>query len=176
MSFYDHFNDDEISILRARAKRIANAQHQAEESEVLSTLNITIGGEIYALSMDLLDAVYSAPTVVPVPCTPSFIAGISNIRGQIIPVLDLAFLLGVATDNKNQALIVISNREMTVALFIEAIGEAGSIMSNRIQAVPVSKRSAYTNYLKGVTPEGIAVLDIEALLNDPALIVNDLSL
>ena len=93
MSIFEHFSEEEREILRIRAERAANAVRESAQEAVFSALEVTIQSQSYALPIEVLTTVYENVAVVPVPCVPSFVAGIANIRGRILPVFDLAVLL-----------------------------------------------------------------------------------
>src|SRR5215216_5720695 len=102
MSIHEHFTERELKILQARAERAASAaQRDDVEKTEIRALQCTLGSESYALPVEFVRAVYENVTVVPVPCTPRFVAGIANIRGRIMPVLDLATLLNVPPSKGN---------------------------------------------------------------------------
>src|SRR5882724_2626146 len=94
MSIYEHFSQQELEILWARAERAAYAAQKSDAETLITALQITPGGESYALPVELLHGVYEGIEVMAVPCTPPFIAGVANVRGRILPVLDLATVLG----------------------------------------------------------------------------------
>jgi len=177
MSFLDLFSEDEQILLRRRADRAALSSH--DEGEVIAsidTLVVVLGDESYGLPLRALTAAYQVTTpVVPVPCTPPFVAGITNIRGRVVPVIDLAVLLGVSGTATSDltAIIVVANETMTVAFRVSAIGDA--ILVKVGELVPVSGLFdlAKTEYLQGALPDGTIVLDMGAILNDPALIVDE---
>jgi purine-binding chemotaxis protein CheW len=169
MSFYDHFSEYEIAVLRARAERIANTQ-QSKEDDAFSALVIRVAGESYALPMDALTAVYEGYTIVPLPCVPPFVAGMVNVRGQILPVIDLAVLLGVPSETAKRALLIVSNAEFSLGLCIETVGDVVTVLVSTLQSVPTALNQVY---LRAVLPDGTALLDLDAILNDPALIVDE---
>ena len=169
MSFYDHFSENEIAILRARAERIASTQQQTNEGDIFSALAVKVSGETYALPMDALTAVYEGYTIVPLPCVPSFVAGIVNVRGQVLPVVDLAILLGVPGEAVKRSLLIISNDEFSLGLSVEAVGDVITILTSTLQPVPTALNHVY---LRAVLPNGTSLLDLEAILNDPSLIVD----
>lgn len=173
MSLYDHFSEQEIALLRARAERIAGQQKQNQEGSVISVLVIRTGGETYGLPMDALTAVYEGHSVVPLPTVPAFVAGIANVRGRILPVLDLAALMGVTSDTRKQALVVVTNSETSVAFCAESVGEAAAVNIHTLQPVPGALNPARSAYLRGILPGGLALLNVDAILNDPALIVDE---
>ena len=170
MSFYDHFSDEDMAILRARTERIANAQNEIQQSDTTSALVIRAGGGTYGLPMDMLTAVYMNHKIIPMPCVPSFVAGIANIRGEIMPVFDLAVLLKVPGNDTKKALIVATSNENSVAFCVEAVGEARTIQLSALQNVPPMLNEAY---LQGISDDGMAMLNVEAIINDPALIIDE---
>lgn len=170
MSFYDHFSEAEITVLQARAERIASTQQQTKAGDIFSALVITAGGETYALPMEALTAVYEGYTIVPLPCVPPFVAGIVNVRGQILPVIDLAMLLGVPSETVRRSLLIVSNSEFSLGLCVEAVGEVVTVLISTLQPVPAVLNQVY---LRNVLPNGIALLDLDAILNDPSLIVDE---
>jgi purine-binding chemotaxis protein CheW len=177
MSFYDRFAEDEQALLRRRAERAAlSSLDTPEVLASIDTLVVMLGDEPYGLPLRALTAAYQATTpVVPVPCTPPFVAGIANIRGHVVPVIDLAALLGISdtTPPDFVGIVVATNDVMTVAFRVSAIGDA--ILVKVGELVPVSGLFdlAKREYLQGVLPDGTIVLNMDAILNDPALIVNE---
>ncbi len=170
MSLYDHFSEDELAILRLRAERIANAQSETHQGDMTSALLIQTSGGIYGLPMEKLTAVYMNHKIIPVPCAPPFVAGIANIRGEIMPVFDLAVLLKVAGGDTKRALIVASSADNSIAFCVEAVGETRAVQLSELQAVPSLLNEAY---LQGISVDGMAMLNVEAIINDPALVVDD---
>lgn len=82
--------------LRERARLLAleageeAASQDHDETEVLLC---RLGDEQYALDLALLRAVQPARGLTPIPCTPAYVAGMLNVRGTVVTVLDLARLL-----------------------------------------------------------------------------------
>jgi purine-binding chemotaxis protein CheW len=170
MSFYEHFSKEEVATLRARAERIANTQAEVKQGDTVSVLVIQAGGETYSLPMESLTAVYTDHTIIPVPCVSPFVAGIANIRGEIMPVFDLAVLLKVPSGETKRALIVASSNNNSVAFCVGEVGEAETVQLSALQTVPPMLNETYIN---GISADGIGILNVEAIINDPALIVDE---
>ena len=180
MSFYDHFNENERAVLRKRAERTAEkTSEEAETSARIEVLVITLGDETYGLPLQALTAAYQVNVnlttpAVPVPCTPPYIAGIANIRGHVVPVIDLAALLGLpASAAGSTGIVVVASEEVTMAFRVDRIGDA--ILARLDELIPVSELFdvAQTAYLQGTLPDGTIVLNIEAILSDSSLIVDE---
>lgn len=176
MSIREHFSERELEILRIRAERAANAAQNNVAEKELTALQITLGGEAYALPVERLRAVYEDVTVVPVPHTPLFVAGIANIRGRITPVLDLVSLLNVGrtTNPVSDALVVVSKDDLSLALRVENVGEVITFPETNIGPLPMGNELLEkARYLLGIMTDGPVLLSIDAILTDPALIVED---
>ena len=177
MSFYDLFGENEQKLLRARAERAALTNDTSEVLSSIDTLVVTLGEERYGLPLRALTAVYQTTTpVIPVPCTPPFIAGIANIRGHVVPVIDLAVLLGVTVTAASPlaGIVVVANDEMTIAFRVSAIDDA--ILLRVGELVPVSELFdlAKKTYVQGALADGTILLNLDAILSDPALIVEEI--
>ena len=175
MSIHEHFTEQELNILKARADRAARIDQRddAKKTEVRA-LQCTMGNESYALPVEFVRVVYENMTVVPVPCTPQFVAGIANMRGRIMPVLDLATLLNVPSGKGNllSTLIVISTGEFSLALQVERVDEMLIFPASSVDPLPIRGTTLeHADYLQGILPDGSVLLNLTTILEDPALIV-----
>jgi purine-binding chemotaxis protein CheW len=178
MSIYDRFSEQELAVLQARAERVASAGRGVVVDNVLSTLVVKIRDETYALPLKTINYILDGNTrVIPVPCVPPFVAGIANVRGHIVPVLDLATLLGVPGEAQSGdgALVVAANDEMTVAFRVEAIGDVLYLLTDKLTPLPPTLDIEKTAYLQGTLPDGTGLLDVDAILDDPGLVVAEAS-
>ena len=175
MSIHSRFSDKELEILQARAQRIAGATQGDQEDDIVTALVVKARSETYALPLETITAVYDEIPVIPVPCVPPFVAGIANIRGHIIPVIDLAVLLDVPGEQTTDttALVVTANDEMSIAFCVEAIGEVMPLLKESLSPLPETLAVTKTTYLQGTLADGTVLLDLDAILHDPALIVNE---
>jgi purine-binding chemotaxis protein CheW len=175
MSIYDRFSQREREILKARAERVASEMRGQQQSDAQTALLISVQGETYALPIESITVVHEGIVVEPMPCVPAFVSGIANVRGHILPVINLATLLGINTPpiDGPTSLIVVGNDDMSVALYVEQIGEVAALPLDRIAPIPASFSIDRTHHLQGVLPDGTILLDVEAILNDPGLIVDE---
>lgn len=173
MNFNELFSEHEIQVLQERARRVASAANDRGEHNALSVLLLRLNGERYAMPIDKLTAVYEGIAVVPVPCTPPFVSGIANVRGYMISILDLAHLLDVPDDDveDQNVLIVVSNETMRLGYRVDQIGEVRNFAKDELASVPANFDNGA--YVKHILPDGTALLDIDALLDDPRIIVDE---
>jgi len=177
MSIYDTFSDAERAILQARSERAARQLISSKDDDhsTLTALIVHIGRETYALPIDMVLTVYQEMLIVPVPCTPSFLAGITNIRGHISSVVSLGTLLGAPEPLPldNAALVMVANQDTSLAFQVDDIGAVQPFSLNEIIPLPTNLDVVHSNYVQGMLPDGATLLDVNAILTDPTLIVND---
>jgi purine-binding chemotaxis protein CheW len=170
MSIYDQFTEQERTLLHDRARRFASAQAEVSPGDTATVLLVTLREETYALPIDTIVNIKDGIPVVPVPCAQPFVAGIANIRGHIIPVLDLATLLGVP-GKQSQADILVQavHEDMNVAFLVERVGETVSLSLAEMAPIPEIMDVDRVDYLQGTFADGTILLDMAAILADPSL-------
>jgi purine-binding chemotaxis protein CheW len=174
MSIYDQFTEQECALLHNRAARAVSAQAEALSSDTATVLLITLREETYALPIDTIVNIKDGIPVVPVPCAQPFVAGIANFRGHIIPVLDLATLLGVP-GKQHQADILVQAiyEDVNVAFLVESVGETVSLPLAEMDPIPSVMGIDRVDYLQGTFADGTILLDMIAILTDPSLEPNN---
>jgi purine-binding chemotaxis protein CheW len=83
-------------ILETRARALAKPPPKTDETERLELLTFGLAGESYGVETRVVREVCQLKDLAAVPCTPSFVAGVMNLRGQILAVLDGERLLSDA--------------------------------------------------------------------------------
>jgi purine-binding chemotaxis protein CheW len=167
MRFHEHFTQEELDILRSRAERLALTNTEVSRIEY-PALRVTIGHESYALPMVTLASVYQGVSVIPVPCTPAHILGVANVRGRIIPILRLAYLLNVTSVETETYIIVVSHKDTLVGMSVTRVSDILNYADTDVIALTETHR-----WIKGMLNDGTPLLDLDVLLGDPSLIVQD---
>ena len=166
---------DKRLILKARARALA--QEPAAESAAREFLEITefqLAAETYALASYFVREVQPLKDYTPLPGVPPFVLGIINVRGQILSVVDLKkfFDLPCKSLSELDKVIVIRNERMEFGVLADAIIGTRSIPLDAIQAAPPTVTGIGAEYLKGVTKEGVIVLDAEKILSDEKIVIS----
>jgi purine-binding chemotaxis protein CheW len=164
------------TILKNRAIAMAQEPEQKKvASAVIGGITFTLAAETYGIESAFVREVYQLKDFTPLPGAPSFIFGIVNIRGQILPVVDLKKFFnlpekGLGEMNK---VIILSNGQMEFGIMSDIVNGTQAIELEDILAVPLTVSGIGEKYLKGVTKDHIMVLDAESILNDEKIIVNE---
>lgn len=168
---------DEVKrILRERAQALAKPLEEAPTpAEGLELLVFSLAGERYGIETAHVLEVLPLRDLIPVPRTPSFVLGVVNHRGRILPVLDLRRLFDLAGQEvaERSRVVAVEAGGMTFGVFAEAVIGTVAVGADEVAPPPVILTRDRQAFLRGVTGEIVAVLDLEALARDPRITVND---
>jgi purine-binding chemotaxis protein CheW len=122
-----------------------------------------------------VDEVHPLKDLTPLPCTPSFVVGIVNVRGRIVPVLDLKRFLDLPEKGLNDLhrIILVRGEGFEVGILADVVVGVRSIPRESLQSSLPTLAGVRSEFLKGVTAERMVVLDIARILADPRIIVHD---
>ena len=173
-------DEQKRKILADRAKMLAQPISEADEQpgDTLRVIAFHIGDETYAFPAASVFSVNKSIPVTPVPCVPNFVAGITNLRGHIRSVVNLADFLGlnVQIDGESQAddyIVVAQHDDIEVAFRVSGLDEVTDIPIDDIKARPLNPNSRANKYIAGIVPGGLILLDLAAIFTDERFIVND---
>jgi purine-binding chemotaxis protein CheW len=168
MSLYEKFRLGHWKLLEERAQRVEKAIDQQDIRVRLDVLVLHISGERYALPIEKILSVQERVTIKPLAGTPPHIAGMANVRGHVITVLNLAAILGISRpEHKNLSLVLIDEAGAQLAFAVEDIRDVQEIFLEDLVNVPHE-----SPYLKGILLDGTVLLNLEAIVNNPDLMVN----
>jgi purine-binding chemotaxis protein CheW len=144
----------------------------AEETDVDTTSDdsilVRVGGSRYAIGLAHVAEVGKVPLLTRVPGVPSWLAGVANWRGRILPVLDLRSLLGaeVVELGSPARLVVLLTDGASVGVLTDAVEGTASV-GMAVAPVPAVLPGAGPELVRGQVPRDdgpVAVLDVDAVL------------
>lgn len=116
--------DPEVErILRERAASLAESVTEEAEADKLQLVLFSLKDEWYAVEVDSIREIKRECAITPVPGTPDYVAGVINLRGEILSVTDLATLLGSAESPDEPALVICQLTDVTTALLVDAVAD-----------------------------------------------------
>jgi purine-binding chemotaxis protein CheW len=163
-------------ILRDRAQVLARPPKQAAAADTLfELLEFRLAQERYAVETRYVREVYPLKDLTPLPCTPPFVLGVVNVRGHILPVLDLKKFFDLPETGLTDlhCIILVHEHDIEFGLLADVIVGVRSIPVESLQPSLPTLTDIRSAYLKGVTDECLVVLDLARLLADPKIIVHD---
>lgn len=164
-------------ILRERARRFASAPADGpdKKTDTLECVEFSLAHERYALETFHVREICALNDLTPVPLTPSFVLGIMNLRGGVLSVINLKRFFelpekGITDLNK---VIVLGSPEMEFGVLADSITGVRAVGTDELTPGLVTLTGIREDYLKGVTPDRLIVLDGGRLLSDKNMIVRD---
>lgn len=168
--------DDGRGILRKRARALALQPLRGEDTGgALECLEFLLANETYAIEMCWVAETCPLKALTPIPCTPAFVAGIINVRGRIVSVIDIRTFFDLphqGLTDLNQVVIV-QDGGMVFGILADAVLGVVTVPLAELQMSLPTLTGVREEYLKGVTRERTAVLDGRRLLADRNLVVQD---
>jgi purine-binding chemotaxis protein CheW len=168
--------EDTRRILKERALLLARETVPAEAADAaIEVIEFLLAHERYAIAAEHVRGVYPLEELTPLPCTPAFVLGIINLRGEMLSVIDIKKFFdlpekGLTDLNK---VIVLESEDMVFGIVADAISGVRRILRANIQPSLPTLTGIREEYLQGVTAERVVVLDAEKLLHDEKLIVQE---
>ncbi len=120
----------------------------------------TLGSEQFALAVEDVQEVLLAQPLTPVPLAPAQIIGLLNLRGAVMPAIDLRVRLGFspAVDLTNQKLLVLKTPDGLVSVVVDEIGDVLEIEGNAWKPAPDTLHAQHRSFVFGIYPMSTGVL------------------
>lgn len=152
------------------AEAIAQELLGQEDTQKGKYLTFIIGNEFYGIEISYVTEIIGIQPITEVPELPEYIRGIINLRGKIIPVMDvrLRFRKPFREYNDRSCVVVIDIEDISIGLIVDSVSEVISIPDEEIVPPPELGKEG-SKYIKGigkVANEVKLLLDCNKLLNE----------
>jgi purine-binding chemotaxis protein CheW len=146
---------------------VANAQE--EDTQKDKFLTFTIGRETYGIDILFVTEIIGMQSITILPELPDYMKGIINLRGRIIPVMDvrLRFKQAARDYNERTCIIIVDANAISFGLIVDAVAEVITIPEQNTVAPPSLQGGTANRYIKAIGKVGDQVkllLDCEKLL------------
>ena len=151
----------------------AESKSRADEREG-KYLTFSLAKEEYGISILKVREIIGMLIITPVPQTPAFVRGVINLRGQVIPVVDLRLKFGMAEleYTERTSIIVVEVRGLTgqisIGIVVDAVSEVVNIKGEEIEDTPTFGTRLDTSFILGMAKSegGVKILlDINQVLS-----------
>ena len=137
-------------------------------------VSFTLGAEHYGTAINRIQEIKGWDSVTRVPYTPPYLLGVLNLRGAIVPVIDLRLLFGLASVPYDAATVIVVVRvpgergERTVGVVVDAVNEVHHVSVAQIRPAPDLPGAVGRTYIDGMVQVGdrlMMLLDIDGLVS-----------
>ena len=160
-----------LEILQRRARDAAAVLSEASADDAEEILRFTARQEPYALATRHIWEICRVTRMSRLPRSPRHLAGVSNLKGVILPLIDLASLLRGEEDKHfdHPFAIVIGETAPELGVLAERLDGFDHLCAGDLLPLPRAANKAARQLARGLTSKGVVVLDDTCLLNDPRL-------
>ncbi|HUO78493.1 MAG TPA: chemotaxis protein CheW [Thermodesulfovibrionales bacterium] len=125
------------------------------------------GQEEFGIDINKVVEILKAQRIHLIPQLPSFLSGMVNIRGEVIPLVDLRKRFGIHPSSASERIIVVRTGQEKVGLLVDGVREIVNLEPHEISAPPSVFKGLRTEYLIGIGKKGesiIILLNLDNLL------------
>ncbi|MCQ2008971.1 MAG: chemotaxis protein CheW [Sporolactobacillus sp.] len=143
----------------------------ADQDEIMKVILFEMNAETYGVPVEQVLSIEKVDTITRLPNAASFIEGVMNLRGLIIPIVDVRrrFQMGESEVTKESRIIVVDVEEMKVGLLVDTSKEVLDIEKGKIEKAPEIIGGPSATYLNGVAQIGenklLLLLNLDQVLN-----------
>jgi len=150
----------------------------AEELEATQYLTFTLGEEVFAVDVARVREILEMPTITKVPQVPDFMRGVINLRGCVVPVIDLRLKFGMegTAQTVNTCIIVVEvemdGESIVLGALADSVQEVIEMEPSQIEAAPHIGTHLKTEFLKGMGKHNerfVMILDIDKVFSGAEL-------
>ncbi len=150
-----------------------NAQGTPETDSQIQVVSFELDGEVFAVDILEVQEITRVREVRPIPEAPIFLEGVINLRGKVIPVMDLRkrLHLPVGETNAETRMIVVKNEGRPVALLVDSVSEVLRLPIETLEAAPAMVCPIDARYIRRVAKQKdriLILLDVAQLMAPPA--------
>ncbi|MCL4536863.1 MAG: chemotaxis protein CheW [Nitrospirae bacterium] len=147
----------------------ADVMKSSGSSEILQLVTFTLGNEEYAVDILKVQEINRMKEITRVPNSPQYVEGVINLRGKVIPVVNLRKKFGLAErENDEQSRIMIMDIQgITMGLVVDSVSEVLRVPSGIVEPTPPMASNISTEFIKGIAKledRLIILLDMDRLL------------
>lgn len=143
-------------------------------TEARQYLSFKLGSEVFAIDVAQVREVLDLTTITTVPRTPEFMAGVINLRGSVVPVVDLrlCFDMTKTVSTRNTCIVVvevmIDNEATVIGALADSVEEVIDLEPEQIQPAPRIGTKIRTDFIRGMgkrETQFIMILDIDRVFS-----------
>lgn len=167
------------NVLTEEMDKNKNLQKLTEEEKANANLaqlvTFKVDNEVYGLEILKIQEIVRLPVITRLPKTTSFIKGVINLRGNIVPVIDLREKFGLASKKytKLTRAIVVEIKSKNIALIVDEVSQVLRIDINEISDAPSLVSNIAKEFIKGVARHGdklIIILKMDKILSSDDIV------
>jgi len=149
-------------------------EHAAHAPDALELLSFRLGDQEYCVDIMSVREIRGWTPATPLPYAPAHVKGVINLRGTVLPVIDLSLRLGMdgVAGNETNVIIVVQVGSVSAGLLVDAVSDILTIAASELQPPPELGDELTASYIRALTlVEGqlVRVLNLAAVMPQDAI-------
>ncbi len=141
-----------------------------QDDELLQLVTFSIGEEEFGVNILKVQEINRTMEITKVPRAPEFVEGVINLRGKVIPIIDLRRRFGLVSkpEDKDTRIIVIEINNIIVGFVVDAVSEVLRIPASTVEPPPPVVAGVESDYISGVgklKDRLLIMLDLDKILS-----------
>lgn len=141
-----------IDKAQSEVNHAAAVELKEQNGKVFHLVTFQLGREEYGIEISSVQEIIRVTDITPVPGAPSHVRGVINLRGKIIPVVDLRtrFSLPQAEATDARRIVVVELRDKRIGMLVDSVSQVIKIPAAVVEDMPEEAISVDENYIRGV--------------------------
>jgi len=142
-------------------------------------LSFVLGDEEYGVDILTVQEITGWEKTTNIPNTPDYVMGVINLRGAVVPIIDLRVRFGLESVTYDESTVVIilrsedaAGNQKIIGLVVDGVSDVYALASKTLQSSPDMSGTIHTEYVNGLATVGdkmVVVLNVNQLINDGIL-------
>jgi purine-binding chemotaxis protein CheW len=150
----------------------------AEDSQTTQYLTFNLSDEVFAVDVGRVREILEITSITKVPQTPEFMRGVINLRGSVVPVIDMRLKFGMSETERtvNTCIVVVEvdmdGESIVLGALADSVQEVIEMEPAQIEAAPHIGTHLNTDFIKGMGKHNerfVMILDIDKIFSDSEL-------
>jgi len=111
-----------------------------------------LGAEHFGVDIAKVESIIKVQPITQLPHAPGFVEGVTNLRGKVLPVIDLRKRFGLSTPGigRNSRIIVVSVDQIEVGMIVDEVSEVLTVPEGAVEAAPAIATTVDSSFIKGI--------------------------
>lgn len=148
-----------------------NADLSKGSDDIFQLVGFMIGSEEFGVDILKVQEINRLVQITKVPNSPEFVEGVINLRGRVIPIIDLRIRMGIDKkgNDSHTRIIIVETNSKTVGFIVDRVTEVLRIPANVIEAPPEIATGVESHFITGVgklEDRLLILLDLDKIMSD----------
>ncbi len=151
---------------------------EGQGSDSLKMVTFRLGSDRYGVGIDMVSEIQRAGRITPVPTAPDFVAGVMNLRGNILSVVDIRVFFGLpkVVMSEKTRILVVEGEGLRIGVLVDMVDEITDVREEGIKPPLSLDKGIAEDYIRGIATrrgEMLIVVELEKILKNPRLVVEE---